>query len=234
MKEGPIVVLGGSSGTGRRIVELLQQQGRPVRVLSRRPAAAAGRLPSCVEAIYGDLTKPDTIVAGLRGAAHLVLTAGVYSGWPATAAYVRAVEYVGVSNALRAAIETGLPGRFLYMTASGLRGRSPLNLWKGNTLKWRLRVETQIRRSGLDYAIIRVGVLLDRPRGWRAIEITQAEQPLSLGTRISRADVAAVFVASIDHPAVSRATFEVVGRRAAPARDLKALLSTLRPDTVNS
>jgi hypothetical protein len=99
------------------------RQRHPTRVLSRNPTAAAQRLPAGVEVTFADLTKPDTLATGLRDAAHVVLTAGVYSGWPASNAHVKAVEYDGVVNALRAAANGGdLRGRFLYMTASGLPG----------------------------------------------------------------------------------------------------------------
>jgi len=66
-------------------------------------------------------------------------------------------------NTLTAASRAGFTGRFLYMTASGVGSRSfwtvALNLYKGNTLKWRARAETAIRASGLHYTIIRTGML---------------------------------------------------------------------------
>jgi uncharacterized protein YbjT (DUF2867 family) len=57
-------------------------------------------------------------------------------------------------NVLAAARDAGLAGRFLYMSAIGTTKWSLLafllNLIKGNMLRWRRRVEEEIRRSGLD------------------------------------------------------------------------------------
>ena len=90
------------------------------------------------------------------------------------------------------------------MTFSGVMTKNlatrRLNLWKGNTLVWRRRVEDEIRASGLDYTIIRAGVLLDCAGGGHVIQITQQSLPLALRFRIARADVARVLVASLDYP----------------------------------
>jgi uncharacterized protein YbjT (DUF2867 family) len=86
------------------------------------------------------------------------------------------------------------------------------------------------RRSGLDYTIIRVPFLLDRPGGEQAIEVSQGAMPLSAGRRIARADAAEVFVAALERAAASRATFEIRWgpgpRRSDPGPDV----DRLRPD----
>jgi uncharacterized protein YbjT (DUF2867 family) len=229
-----VLVIGGSSGTGRAVTHLLNGRGVPVRVVSRNPARAALRLPQGLDIRGADMTKAETLPAALDGAGHIILTAGLYSGHPASTARARATEYDGVLNVLAAAGTVRFTGRFLYMTASGVRSRAlaavVLNMWKGHTLEWRWRAEKAIRASDLDYSIIRVGALFDRPAGWRAIKVTQAEQPLSISTRLARTDVAAAFVAALHHRSASRATFEVVGVPGSDHPDWDGMLSRLRPD----
>lgn len=53
-------------------------------------------------------------------------------------------------------------------------------------------------------------MLLNRSGGQRVVEVTQDALPLSPRHRIARADVAEAFVAALDHPRATRATFEVV------------------------
>jgi uncharacterized protein YbjT (DUF2867 family) len=232
--EDVVLVIGGSSGTGRAIVERLHRRRVRTRVLTRDPARAVRRVPAGVDVVGGDITVPRTLGHALAGAAHLILTAGVYSGRPATDGVVKATEYTGVLNVLAAARASTFSGRFLYLTASGVRSRSivarGLNWWKGNTLKWRWRAEEEIRASSLDYSIIRVGVLFTRPAGWRAVHVTQNEMPLSISSRLGRADVAEVFAAALHHPSASHATFEVVGTQGTARADLDALLGQLHPD----
>jgi uncharacterized protein YbjT (DUF2867 family) len=229
-----VLVIGGSSGTGRAIVGLLHDHRVRTRVLTRHPARAARRLPAGVHLVGGDLTLPETLPAAIAGATAVILTAGVYSGHPATERRVKTTEYDGVLHVLTAAHASGFSGRLLYMTASGVGSRSlaarALNVWKGNTLEWRKRAEARIRASGLDYSIVRAGVLFDRPAGWRAVHVTQQEMPLSIATRLARADLAAVFVAALRHPSASHATFDVVGRPGTHSADWDTQLGRLRPD----
>lgn len=230
----PILVIGGTRGTGLLIARFLRQRGQHVRVLARDPKRAASLFDSRVEIVAGDLTKPETLSPAIRGAHHIIFTAGCRSGYPVREPRIKAVEFDGVIQTLAAAKEVGFSGRFLYMTSSGVMTENLatrcLNFWKGNTLAWRRRVENEIRASGVDYTVIRAGVLLNRPGGEHAIEITQQLLPLAWRYRIARPDVARVFVAALDHPKTSRTTFEVVwGLRGEP-KPLEPRLESLRRD----
>ena len=228
-----ILLVGGTRGTGLLIAKLLQDRGHRVRALARNPAAAA-RLGSWLEVIAGDITKADTLTPAVRGASHIIFTAGDRSGRLARDTLVKATEYQGVLNMLAVARSAGFGGRFLYMTSIGVTTPSfsaaLLNFLKGNTLAWRRRAEAEIRASGLDYTIIRAGFLLNRAGGQRAVEISQGSLPLAPRYRIARADVAQAFVEALEHPGASRATFEVVWSRGPCHEDLGVLLDRLKPD----
>ena len=147
----PILVIGGTRGTGLLIARLLHQKSQPVRALARDRARALALFDPSIQVVEGDVTKPQTLGPAIKGAKHIIFTAGCRSGYPARQPQVKAVEYEGVLNTLAAARQLGFTGRFLYMNSSGLTTPSLfatcLNLWKGNTLIWRRRVEDQNRSS---------------------------------------------------------------------------------------
>ena len=230
----PILVIGGTRGTGLLIARLLHRQGYRVRVLARDRERVLTLFDETVEILRGDVTKPSTLQPAIDGARHIIFTAGCRSGYPVLEPQVKAVEYQGVLNTLAAARQLGFAGRFLYMNSSGLTTPSILatclNLWKGNTLVWRRRVEEEIRASGLDYTIIRTGILLNRPGGQHLINVTQQPLPLSLRYRIARADVAQVFLTALEHPRTARATFEAVWGRHGEPQAWSGPLDRLQPD----
>jgi uncharacterized protein YbjT (DUF2867 family) len=91
-------------------------------------------------------------------------------------------------------------------------------------------VEDRIRSSGLDYTVIRVGVLVNQRPGEHLIELTQQPLPLAWRYRIARADVAEIFLAALGHPKASRTTFEAVwGARGEP-KPFDRLLDSLHPE----
>ena len=234
MTPAPVLVIGGSRGTGLLIARLLLQHGKAVRVLARDPIAAGSRLGSSGDIVRGDLTDPESLASAMRGVAHIVFTAGVRSGRLVRERTVRRIEFEGMLNTIEATRASGFTGRFLYMNSSGTGSRSfwarALNFYKGNTLEWRARAEAAIRNSQLAYAIIRTGVLLNSRGGRHEIGLTQKPLPLSPKYRIARADVAEVFAAALDHPKVVRTTFEIAwqGRPELRWRDA---LDTLKPDS---
>lgn len=230
----PVLVIGGTRGTGLLIARLLHQRGVPVRVLARDRARALTLVDRAIDVVSGDLTVPETLPAAIAGTRDIIFTAGCRSGYPVREAAIKATEYHGVINALEAARHCGSQGRFLYMTASGVTAPSfataCLNVWKGNTLVWRRRAEDEIRGSGLAYTIVRTGVLLNRAGGRHGIAVTQQPLPLSPRYRIARADVAEVFVAALEHPKTVRSTFEIAWGAGDPPSRYGALLDGLAPD----
>ncbi len=235
MPSDRVLVIGATRGTGLLIAQRLTQAGVTVRALARDPARAAEALGPAVDVVSGDITRPESLPPAMEDVRHIVFTAGRRSNRPAREDAVRDTEYQGVVNTLRAARAVGFAGRFLYMTAIGGSTRSIaaafLNLFKGNTLRWRERAEGEIRSAGVDYTIIRSGVLIDAPAGEHVIKLSQTPLPLSLRYRIARADVAACFVAALDHPRASRATFEVVWGDRGPPEPWPQMLDRLTSDT---
>src|SRR5713226_328522 len=228
-----VLVIGATQGTGYQIASLLLQQGYRVRALARNEPKARRTLSSPVEVVGGDITKAGTLPDAIKDVDHVIFTAGVTQS-PAGERLIIATEYDGVRNTITAARNTGFSGRFLYMTSIGGTKSSLaailLNLIQRNTLKWRRYAEDEIRRSGLDYTIVRAGFLTNGPGGRRAIEVSQRAYPLALKYRISRADVAETFVQALKHPQTRRTTFEVVWDRARERKDWNVLFGELISD----
>lgn len=229
-----VLVAGGTRGTGALIVQRLIATNRRVRVLARDPHRVSLAPSPAVEIVSGDITRPATLPACVQGAAHIIFTAGVHSGRFASEPFVKLTDYEGVRNTLMAAREAGFSGRFLYLNSIGVTVPSLtatlLNALKRNTLVWRRRVEDEIKASGFDYTIIRVGFLLNVRAGTRAVKVSQQPLPLAPRHRIARADVAEAFIAALRHPRASRATFDIVWDSGSESPDWEASLSKLHPD----
>jgi uncharacterized protein YbjT (DUF2867 family) len=234
MPNNPVLVIGGTRSTGLLAARLLVARGVAVRIMARDPEAALQRVGAGFDIIRGDVTMPQSLNAAFDGASDLIFTAGVRSGRFARQSVVKATEYVGVVNTIAAARAERFTGRFVYMTSIGVRRKSmfasALNLWKGNTLRWRQRAEEEIRASGLDYSIVRAAFLLNRAPRQKEIAVRQVESPLTFHEAIARADVAEALVEAVYHPCASRATFEVAWRRGARTASWTRLFDSLKPD----
>lgn len=232
---GLVLVIGGTRGVGLLIVRRLIARGYRVRAMARNPADATREFGSAVEVVCGDLTKRQTLRPAITGVDHIILTAGVPSGRMAPETLVKATDYQGVLDTLGAAEAAGFKGRFVYLNSIGVTRPSIasrlLNLMKRNALVWRRLVEEDIRRSGIDYTIIRVGFLNDAAGGQRAVHVGQGALPLAPWNRIARTDVAEVFVEAMAHPQALRATFEIVWGKGERRDTLRALLAQLEPDS---
>ncbi len=226
------LVIGGTAGTGREIVTRLLRDGYRVRVMTRHPEATREKMGEEVEVVRGDLTRPETLPAAVDGVDHLIVTAGLPRRFIPRS---RAKEMIhdGTLAVLAAAEKAALPGRFMYMSALGTTrwsiGGFLLNLLKGGTLHWRRLVEEKIRRGGLAHTIIHAGVLSDGPPDEKAIEISTEEHPLSLQYRISRGDVAEVFVQALRSPQTRNTSFDVFWKEGSPSHQWENLFAELKP-----
>ena len=225
-----VLLTGGSGRTGRIIARRLASRGFRLRILTRnaeRATAAldgAGVAPAAYEIVVGDVTSRDDLRRALAPDAatgarvhHVVYAAG---GENVDSALV---NFQGVDNAARAARAAGLAGRFVLVSAAWTTRPYAIASVLFNTIirnypmAQHLKGEDALRRSGLDYAIVKAGAIADDAKGGaKAVRIGQGD---TFGfyeggvPGVGPAALASVCVgALLDAPA--RATFEVIGARA--------------------
>jgi len=149
-----ILVIGGTGNIGRNVVEQLVAAGASVRAMVRDPEAAG--LPQQVELSRGDLTLPDTLDESLQGieAVFLVWTAPPAAATPALeriTKHLRRVVY------LSAPLKTPHP----FFQASLPNPSSILHE----------EIERLIQKSGVDWTILRPGMLASNALVWWAPQI---------------------------------------------------------------
>ncbi|KAL2343270.1 hypothetical protein Fmac_004555 [Flemingia macrophylla] len=110
-----VLVAGATGGVGRRVVDILQKKGIPVRVLVRNEEKARRMLGSDVDLVVGDITKDSTLFPEyFKGVKKVINAAAVIVGpkegdTPERAKYSQIkgdspekVEYIGMRNLIMA------------------------------------------------------------------------------------------------------------------------------------
>ncbi len=103
---GLALVTGASGFLGRLLVRRLADEGRPVRVLERRPSDAFDGLT--VERARGDVTDPSSLVGAVRDVDLVFNLAGVVSYEDADVDRLHDVNAAGVEHVLAAARQAGV------------------------------------------------------------------------------------------------------------------------------
>ncbi|UOX89482.1 NAD-dependent epimerase/dehydratase family protein [Amycolatopsis sp. FBCC-B4732] len=109
-----IAVTGGTGFLGGHTVAALLRRGHRVRLLARD----AGRAPSTVDVVDGDVTDPGAAARLVDGADALLHAAGVYTFDSRRRAEVRRVNVGGTANVLDAARRAGT-GRIVHVSTVG-------------------------------------------------------------------------------------------------------------------
>jgi uncharacterized protein YbjT (DUF2867 family) len=197
-----LLVIGGSRGVGRAVVERALAGGHSVRALSRSALQMTLEHPR-LERMPGDARSPDDLRRALTGMQAVVLALGVP---PNLDFILRPVDlFSAATRALLPAMrETGVR-RLIAVTGFGAGDsraaiaplqRLPFQLIFGRAYADKGTQETLIRDSGLDWTLVRPGVLTNgRPTGrYRVL----AEPATWRNGIISRADVADFIVSQLD------------------------------------
>jgi uncharacterized protein YbjT (DUF2867 family) len=130
---GPILVTGGTGTLGKMVVQRLTEQGRPVRVLSRRPASAE---PGPVGWATGDLRAGRGVDAAVSGA-EVIVHCATGRG-----------DVGAARNLIEAAQRAGTP-HLVYVSIVGV-DRVPVGYYKS-----KLAVERQVEDGALPWTILR-------------------------------------------------------------------------------
>jgi uncharacterized protein YbjT (DUF2867 family) len=145
-----IVVVGASGTLGPILVPLLVGRGEPVRVVTRDPHGAAGRLNG-VELMTGDVIRPEDARRAVEGA-RVVVSAMTGFG---SAGGVKAVDEDGNRTLASAAAAAGVE-HFVLLSVGGASADHPIPLFRAKRA-----AEEAVRASGVAWTIIRPSAYLE-------------------------------------------------------------------------
>lgn len=219
-----IAVVGAGGGTGLECVRKLVADGTPARAVVRSVEKYAGKFGDA-ELKQGDVTDEASLKLAFDGCSGVIFAASAskYSGKGGP----YEVDYLGVENAVSAARAVGV-GRFVLLTS---RLVNPVNRFHPirailNNIKWGLMDnkflgEEVLRKSGMEYCIVRPGGLTGGETtqrkghtepGQEHIMAAGPEGDVGKTSSIHRTDVAIVICEAVRSPDAKNKTVEIVSR----------------------
>ena len=215
---GRILVTGATGYIGGRLLARLEEQSRSVRCLARRPEFLRGRVAPGTEVVAGDLTRPETLPAAMRGvstAYYLVHSMALGDSF-AEADRLAARAFTEAARGARV-------GRIVYL--GGLGGQEDLS----SHLSSRQEVGRILRRSGVPTLEFRASIIIGS--GSLSFEMIRAlvdRLPVMVTPRwvrtqsqpIAVEDVIAYLVAALELPGAESRVFEIGGRDRASYGDI--------------
>ncbi|WP_265111132.1 NAD(P)-binding oxidoreductase [Halosolutus halophilus] len=208
-----VLIAGATGDTGTELLSVLHPTDLTVRATTRSYANV-----DTLERLGAD----EVVVADFFDAADAVTAAEdcdvVYCtlGTPPSYRHTiggKLVDRTGVSNLLTASV-SGDVSHFVHMSAIGVGNSKaglplPARLLIRGSLRAKQDAETTIRRSGLDYTIVRPGKLTNAPPSG---DLLIGEGGDSVTGSISRTDIARILAAAPFTSDARNRTFEIVSR----------------------
>lgn len=195
--------IGAAGGVGRRLSRLLADGGDEVTGMHRMPEQAASIEQNGATALRGDLVQ-DTVadLAGkLAGHDAVVFSAGAHgTGMDMTTL----IDGRGLEKATEAALKAGV-SRFVLVSAFPESGRGD-GLGEGfeHYMRVKKSADVYLAQSGLDWLIVRPGLLRDEPGDGKVT----AGLAIEYGA-VRRDNVAAFIHAALHNPDLSRIIVEL-------------------------
>ncbi|MCW2784909.1 MAG: NADH-binding protein [Marmoricola sp.] len=143
--QGPVLVAGGTGFVGRRLVAGLVEEGRDVRVMTRRPT----QYPGPGEAVFGDVGEPSSLCAALDGCSSAYYLVHSLDRADFESCDARAAEAFG-----KHAAASGLE-QIVYL---GGLGDDSDDL--SAHLRSRREVETLLADGGVPVTVLRAGIVV--------------------------------------------------------------------------
>lgn len=202
--DGPILVFGGTSGTGLETVKVLREQDIAVTVFVRPTSNRAPLEPLGVSFVVGDALNSFEVEAAFASAnfTTVISSLGGRRGEPRP-------DNIGNRNITNAAVSAGVQ-RAIQVTAigAGHQSRSEPDAEAGfmrKVMYEKTLGEDHLIASGLDYTIIRPGELTDGPPTGHGIMVDRYVEGA-----INRSDVALVIVEALKNDSTINKAFSVI------------------------
>jgi uncharacterized protein YbjT (DUF2867 family) len=210
-----VVVIGGHGKVARRLLQLLAERGDRATGIIRNPNQVADLGDVGAEAIVGDIEAMDDISGLVAGADAVVFAAGAGAG--SGPERKRTVDYGGAIKLIEACRKAAID-RYLMISAMGVRNPAARSEQMRPYYEAKLEADQALMASGLDWTIVRPGMLTDDP-GTGLIAVADE---LERGA-IPREDVAATLLACLDEPGTAEIAFDVVSGDTPIAEAITAL-----------
>jgi nucleoside-diphosphate-sugar epimerase len=198
-----VVIAGGHGKIGLQLGKLLAERGDRVRGLIRKPEQADDLVEGGVEPVLCDLEADPDVMGAVEGADAIVFAAGAGPGSGAERKWT--LDYGGAARLIEAA-QAQDTRRYVIVSSMGAGSPPPEG---GDVfreyLRAKARADRELEASGLDYTIVRPGMLTDDPPSGAvtiSAEVGRSEIP--------RADVVDVLAAVLPAQNAIGKTFEVV------------------------
>jgi uncharacterized protein YbjT (DUF2867 family) len=214
-----ILVTGGTGTSGAEIVRQLAAAGTPFRVMARNPEKAVARNLPGVQVVPGDLSKPETLPATLKGVDRLLLSS------PASPNQVE-LE----SNMIRAARQAGV--RHVVKLSAMTADPNSLSMFP----RVHGQLEQQVRESGMRWTFLRPSFFMENLLGLAGmVKAGAVYQPAADGKAalVATADIAAVAVEALTEPGHEGNAYDITGPQLLSYDDIAATFSKVlrRPVT---
>jgi uncharacterized protein YbjT (DUF2867 family)/ligand-binding SRPBCC domain-containing protein len=223
-----VIVAGGTGFVGSAIARELRRRGHRVIVVSSRGEAGRRSLPDDIEIRYADVRDQAAVSAAVRDADALIIALAFRNSpmeSPRRGQTFDAVDAAGTEHLVATARANGIP-RLIYLSGAGAAPDAERHWFRA---KW--RAEEAVRRSGIDWTIIRPtwiygpdDVSLNRFLGFArslpVVPMTNRGNQLLAPVFID--DVARLAADGLVEPAAIDRVFEVGGPETLRMRDIIA------------
>ncbi len=147
-----ILLTGGTGYVGSHLLARLRRRGEPVRVLTRDPSKYQHLQTGNVGLIKGNVTDGASLRAAMEGVTTVINLVAIIRERPGGVTFER-INYGGTVNVVDAAKAAGVQ-RIVQQSALGVRPDPKLPYFDT-----KYRAEEYVRKSGLDYTILRPSVI---------------------------------------------------------------------------
>jgi uncharacterized protein YbjT (DUF2867 family) len=213
-----VAIAGGHGKIGRLLEKLLSDRGDHALGLIRNPDHAADLREQGAEPVLCDLeaAEPHEVAEAIAGSDAIVFAAGAGPGSGVERKWT--MDYGGAVKLIEAAKTDGI-SRYLIVSSMGAADPPAEG---GDSfaeyLRAKAKADQALMASGLDYTIVRPGMLRDDP----PTGLVSIAPRLERGD-VSRADVAAVLLASLDRDGAIGCDFDLIAGETAIEEALDSL-----------
>lgn len=198
-----ILVAGANGKVARLLLPLLVERGHAVRALIRAPVQAPAMRKAGAEPVVGDLEDDCSEAVAGCDAVFFCAGSGPHTGPDKTLD----VDRDGAVRLIDAAVAAGVP-RFIMLSAMRTEAVETAPEKLRHYLRAKKAADDYLRRTDLDWRIVKPGRLTDEPPRGR---VRVAESLAGEYGEIPRGDAAAVLVAVLEAPNAVRRQIECIG-----------------------